>query len=807
MKDNNFLLDEARLDEDEGIGLDIKKLVAIFIDYWKYFLFCLLGAIGLAYLYLQVATPAYKVDATLMIQDPDKGGDIFSSDSKSSLSDLGDLFGSKSNVDNEAQVLQTSDLPIKVARDLKLYFSYYLVGALKNTELYKNSPFDVILLGAIDTLRPTKLEVTPSLNGRQPVLQITERNEGVDHKYSVEWDKPFKTVRGDSLLILQTAAPLMESARYVIRVGTLINAAQGLKNSLTVDIPNKQVSTINLELRATLRDKGINELRALINEYIRGNITQKNAFADSTIDFIDNRIAIVNDELNHIEEKVQQFKETNNIADIKEQADQIIDNQAANLKDLTQAETQAQIVDSAIKYLQDEHNNQRPVPSLLTSPDPTFLVLFEKYNTLQTQADKLSLASTNENPMVINLNQQIANLRQDLLTNLRNQAEGLKIGLAKLRAQNSQVNTFIKSAPEKERQYIGLSREQDIKQALFIYLLQKKEEVAVTKASNISSSVVIDTPKAAEEPSSPIKPIIYLLAILAGIGIPYLALLLRNVLNNKVSGPKDVVASGATLLGEIGHNFSGPSLVFKEKSRSVIAEQFRALRTNLQFALGESTCPVLLVTSSRSGEGKSFVSTNLGLAYASNGKKVLLMELDLRKPKLSAILLVQGAKGFSNYITSPLNAGDIISPTEASPSLDIVTSGPIPPNPAELLASPKTKLLIEQLKKQYDIIIIDTAPVGSVTDALILSPFADITLYIVRQDYTFKNQVGAIRHLIQSGQIARLYTVLNDAKHKTSSLYGYDSTNGYGYGYGYGYGVNERKPWWKRMLTLSRNGS
>ena len=272
------------------------------------------------------------------------------------------------------------------------------------------------------------------------------------------------------------------------------------------------------------------------------------------------------------------------------------------------------------------------------------------------------------------------------------------------------------------------------------------------------------------------------------------------MLNNKISGTQDLATTGVISLGEVGHNPEGSPLVFHDKARSIIAEQFRALRTNLQFALGEVDCPVILITSSMSGEGKSFISTNLALAYASNGKKVLLMELDLRKPKISQALSIHWTKGFSNYIASNTDLCEIIYSTDISPDLKVLVSGPIPPNPSELLSHPKTKAMLDQLKRQYDIIIIDSAPIGLVTDAQILAPLVDISLYIVRQNYTFKQQTNIIRDLAQSGKMPKLYTIVNDTRPKTSSRYGYNDGSAYGYGYGYGgYAEPEKNGWWRKL--------
>ncbi len=774
------------LEEGESLGLDIKKAVARFIDHWKLLTFSVGLMILLGYVYLRCTTSKYKINATLMIQDPQKGSSMFGDNTggNDGTIDISDLFGTKSSVDNEAQVLQTSDLTLKVSRDLQLYLNYKAPGGFNDTDLYARTPIRLKVLSNVDSLRGVRMVVLPLDSNR---FQIHER-DGDEITYTVRSGYPFVTGSGDTVLLEETGYPLERKA-YRVNITSLADAAEALEESLSVVIPNKQVSTINLILKNSRRDRGVLVLNTLISEYIRGNIEQKNAFADSTIDFINNRISIVDQELSGIEKKVQNFKEDNHIADLKAQSDELIGSETDSRTALTQAEVQQQIAESAIKYLEDSANNHRPVPSLLQSPDPTFLLLLDKYNTLQVEADKLALSSTANNPMMRNLDNQIAGLRHDILTNLKNQLSGIKLGVAKLESQQGTVNAFIREAPAKERAFMGLSREQDIKQALFIYLLQKKEEVAVTKASNITSCSVIDSPKAEKDPYFPRKSLIMLMCVLAGIALPYGGILFRDMLDNKVSGNQDLTHAGAVSLGEVGHSNLKSTLVFPAGARSVIAEQFRAIRTNLQFVLGEKECPVILVTSSVGHEGKSFICSNLAMAYASNQKKVLLMELDLRKPKLSRNFEVHSETGFSNYVISSIAPEDIIVPTEVSPYVHLLPSGPIPPNPSELLSNPKTRELIAHLRGMYDYILIDSAPLGLVADAQLLAPLADLTIYVVRQHFTLKQQTNIIRDQLESGKIPRLYTVLNDVRIKASSRYGYGyvygQTSGYGYGYGY----------------------
>jgi capsular exopolysaccharide synthesis family protein len=783
--------------ELEDASVDLKKIIGIFMDYWFWFALAILLFGGAGYLYLRWATPMYKVDATLLVEDPQKGSNGMFSEVSNSLESFSSLFDVKSSVDNEAQILQTTDLMIRVAEDLKLYSAYYSKGRFHDLELYGNSPFSAEVLSSLDAIQGTTLNLV-SIKG--DVVHIREKAKRYDVSYDVTFGTPFPCLAG-TVKLTRTGTPFKPGDSYYVSFASVRAVAEGLHKAVSVNIPNKQVTTIGLEIKTPLAQKGEDILNTMIRDYIHENIETKNAFADSTIDFIDDRIVVVDKELEGLEKGVESFKRENHLADIDEQSKQIIDNSADYVKELNQVEVQEQITDGMLKYLQDDKTNKRPVPSLLTNPDPTFLVLLDKYNTLLMQRDRLAMGSTDENPLLQNTDEQIANVRKDLVTNLQNQLLGIRLSKQRLQSQNNQINEFINTAPAKERQFLDLSRKQDLKQALFVFLLQKKEEVAVTKASNIASARLIDSPKGDSSPYSPKSSLIMLGALLAGVVLTYLAILLKNILNYKVTDPADLKnLTQVPALGEIMHNKGGSSLVFAEKSRSVIAEQFRVLRTNLQFTVGETPCPVILFTSSMSGEGKSFVATNLGLAYASVGKKVLLAELDLRKPKLSANLKQENVRGFSNYIISSMGVDDIISVTDIDQNVHIIPSGPIPPNPAELLSSPKVKQLMTELKKRYDIIIIDAPPIGLVTDAQLLAPYADTCIYLVRQNYTLKQQLNIVNHLKTSDKMRNLYLVLNDVKVKASSRYGYGKDNGYGYGYGYGYGEDmgkRKKPFWK----------
>ena len=786
---------------------DLKVILGIFLDYWLLIFFSAVLFTAGAFVYLGYSTPSYKITAKLLVQDQDKGSSLFGGQS-SVMQDFGDIFNTHSSVDNEAEVLLTSDLMRKVVRDLHLYISYQVSNDLKESTIYEDIPFRAELLSSPDSLSSTSLLVT-HWNNETAVIKETLFKPKRDTSYTIYFGKSFQS-SGGLMMVYKTGVIANPGYKYFISLSTLNRVAMQLNSSLQVDIPNKKVTTIKLQLIHSDPDMGTLILKTIIDDYLRDNIQQKNAFADSTINFINERILVVNNELERIEKSIEDFKKENKISDLKEQSKLVLENSADANKLLKQSEVQEQITKTMLDYLERSTNNNRPIPSLLGNPEPNFLLLQEKYNNLLLQKERLTVGSTNENPLLVNMEEQLENTRKDMITSLRNQILAVHTGVSQLQEEDYKFKNFISSVPEKERAFLAVSREQQVKEALFLYLLQKKEEVAVTKASNIAGARLIDKPQAADMPFSPNKPLILIAALFAGIVVPYIIISLRRTLDYRISSTsevKEIITS--PIIGEISNSHEGGKLVFKENNRSVISEQFRALKTNLQLKIRKKECPVILVTSSRGGEGKSFVVSNLGLAYSSatkKNKKILLMDLDLRKPKLNSYLKMDNKHGYSNFILGNSEIEEFILPSSVSESMDVILTGPIPPNPSEMLEDERFSTMLKKLKEQYDLIIIDSPPIGLVADAQLLTQYADVVLFITRMNYTHKNHLNIINELNESGSIANLYVVVNDVIYKTSQRYGYghkDNSNSSGYGYGYGYGnyssQSGKRSFWKSL--------
>lgn len=566
-----------------------------------------------------------------------------------------------------------------------------------------------------------------------------------------------------------------------------------LESDLNVAVANKQITIVDLSINNTIPKKGEDILNRLIFNYVQENLTDKNEVADSTIAFINRRLMIISSELGSAEANIESFKQKNNLADMSEQGRLLVATSGQNISELAKTETQISIVISLLEQLKDGSNDKRVLPSGLATQDIIFSGAIEKYNTLVLERGRKLIGLSASNPVILNLDKEIANARTDIVTNLESTLNGLKITRNKINVQMAGTEKEIRQVPATERNYLKLARQQQIKQELFIFLMQKSEETAISKTANIANSKTIDPPQAEIIPFAPKKMNIYVFSLGIGLFMPLAFFYLKDLLNDKVGSKEEVVKhANVSVIGEISHNHDVDNLVVANRSRSPIAEQFRALRTNLSFYLRSSQEKVILITSSMSGEGKSFCAINLGNILALSGKKVCLVELDLRKPGLSSKLGIKQSAGFTNYIISnAVETVDIIKPLAINENLYIISSGPLPPNPAETILNPRTGELLLKLKEQFDYIIIDAPPIGIVTDAQLLANHADICLYLVRQNYTRREQLDIVKNLRHSNKMKQLAVVINDIPPARSY--------GYAYGYGYGeYGQEEQKSrYWK----------
>jgi capsular exopolysaccharide synthesis family protein len=781
---------KKRVIEDED-DFDVKKLISRFLDHWKLFVISVIGCLIAAFLFIRYSTPMYKVHAQVLVEDDQKNtSSPFSFIGGSQMQDLSSLFGIQSNVYNELGILETRDLLDKVVRDMHLNITYYRKGDVRSVELYNKSPFRVVFIPLNDSTTASSIDIIFPKNGEDNNFIIGSDDIEINTKEGAFGDSIHTNV---GTLVLSKTGQSFEDADYTFTLASPDATIADLSKDLTSEIGNDQTTIVSLTLNTAIPQKGEDILQKLITSYIERNLNEKNKISDSTLTFIDGRIKIVSKDLNDIEASIQGFKQQNKIADIDEQSKALISNTSEYYNKLNDVDVQLNIVNTMLSSVKEDI--QRPVPTLVNT-DPTFIALVQKYNALLSQKDKLLLSTTESNPIVRNIDVQLESVRNDMIKSLESQQQALQVTRNKIVGENSVLNNMVSNVPVQERKYIDLSRERDVKQALYLFLLQQKETTAITKASNIPSASVIAAPKTEYKPYFPSKLLILAIGLVLGFVIPVAYIILKYTLNNRIISRDDITQeTDCPILAEIGHSEKINGLLMEEHGRTVLAEQFRVFRTNMDFLTGQKSCPKILITSSMSGEGKSFIAGNLAQVYAYSGKKVLLMEMDLRKPKLSAMMGIPNNNGFTNYIISQKPIRDFIQQLSDSKNIYIMSSGPVPPNPAELLLLPKVSDMFEELTEDFDIIIIDSPPIGPVADAQILSKHSDVNLYITRQEYTFKNSLEIVNDIIDNKKFGNLYLVVNDVKKGTSYRYGYGYGHGYGYGYGYenGNGIHSKK--------------
>ncbi|MBE9599517.1 polysaccharide biosynthesis tyrosine autokinase [Pedobacter sp. MC2016-24] len=782
------------LDEEEkDNGQTLKSYIDKILANWFLFLIGVTLCTFLAVIYAKFADTAYHIDGKILVKDEKSGP----SGSKGLIADmdLGSLLGGSSSAENEIEILKSRTLMTKVVRKLNLNIIHGMKGKLRSTEVEDALvPYTVQIVSQTDTIQPKSYQID-NITSRS--LHLKSSDQGID--MVIPYGKLVKLPQYTLLFTFKPGYKMIEGDFvYSLNIQSIDSRAESLIKSFNAVITSKQSTVISVSFDYSVPSKGEQILQTLMDLYLRDNLEDKKRIADSTLHFIDGQLAGVTADLKGIETQIETFKESNQLADITAQSQALVTNASDYYKKLNEAELQLNVLQSISAYVNNPAN-KRIIPSSLNVQDPVFTTYVGLYNELLIQRDKAMLAYTEENPIVRNLDEQIETVRKNLVKSFNSYRNNLIQAKTQLVKNNNSITSEIKKVPKQEREFLDYTRQQNLRQQLYIFLLEKREETAISRTSTFSSSQIIDSAKSAHAPFSPKKGMVYLVGMLIGLVLPLGYLSLKEMLNTRIQTKQDLTSgTSIPVVGEISHNADNSSLVIDSKSRSIISEQFRGLRTNLQFLLKADQPNVIMITSSMSGEGKSFISLNLANALAIGNKTVVLMELDLRKPKLTTNIGMVNKSGFSNYVaTGKLSIEDIITPTTIHKNVSLISSGPIPPNPAELLLNEKLKTLIDFLKEKFDYVIIDSAPVGLVSDALLIENFVDLTLYITRQAFTFKSQLSIVNDLHATEKLRKVAIVVNDISSNSGSYYGY-GYGGYGYGYGYGsYGLDEpEKKWW-----------
>ena len=801
MKENSYENNMNELDEEK---VNYQELLFRYVIHWPWFvasvLICLIGAWG--YLYFQI--PVYQVSASIIIKDDKKGGNSGSADLENL--GLGGVITSAQSIDNEIEVLRSKTILKEVVNSLELYITYYDEDEFPRQEMYKTSPVVVNLTAQeADKLSNAALiDMKLASDGGLDVNLKVGLNE-----YNKRFDKlpaVFPTNVGTFGFTLRDSLSngQVEGQKEVLHISAVVSqpfgVAKGYQWALTIAPTSKATSVATVSLINTNIQRGQDFINKLMEMYNRNTNNDKNEVAEKTREFINERIKIIDEELGNTEEKLETFKRNAGLTDISSDAQLAVSGNAEYEKKRVENGTQINLVRDLAKYINNPLNEYEVLPSNIGLTDNGLTTQLERYNELVIERKRLLRTSTENNPMIINLDMSIRAMKANVKAAIDGTLQGLLIVKADLDREASRFSRRISDAPGQERQYVSIARQQEIKAGLYLMLLQKREENAIMLAATANNAKIIDEPVAEGGPVSPKPKMIYMIALVLGVGLPIGIIFLTSFTKFKIEGRGDVekltrlpIVGDVPLTGE-----KNGSIAVFENQNNLMSETFRNVRTNLQFMLGNGQ-KVILVTSTVSGEGKSFISVNLAISLSLLGKKVVIVGLDIRKPGLNKVFNIsRKEQGITQYLSNPeKNLMDLVQASDVSKSLYILPGGTVPPNPTELLARDGLDKAIETLKKNFDYVILDTAPVGMVTDTLLIGRVADLSVYVCRADYTRKAEFTLINELAENNKLSNLCTVINGLdfqKKKYGYYYGYGKYGkyyGYGKRYGYGYGYGE----------------
>ena len=782
--------------------INIQEILFRYLIHWPWFVVSVIVCVALAWGYLRLTTPVYNISATVLIKDEKKGGGANMSSELEKMG-LNGFVSSSSNIENEIEVLKSRTLAREVVSSLGLFVTYMDEDKFPNKELYRTSPVLVSLTPQEADRLPQTMEIDMLL---QPAGAMDVQVKVGKKEYRKHLEKlpaVFPTDEGTVAFFanndtLSSLRP--ESVTTERHITAYINrpfaVAKGYAGSLLITPTSKATSVVTVSLKNSNTQRGKDYIDKLLEMYNINANNDKNEVAQRTGEFIDERIDIISKELGSTERDLENFKRSAGITDLTSEAQIALTGNAEYEKKRVENQTQINLVMDLKKYLQG--SEYEVLPANVGLQDAGVAGAIDRYNEMVAERKRLLRTSTESNPAIVNLTTSIRAMRSNIQTTLDATLKGLEITKADLIREASRYSRRISDAPTQERQFVSIARQQEIKSGLYLMLLQKREENAIVLAAIANNAKIIDEAQADSTPISPKRMTIYLAALVFGIGIPVGVIYLIGLTKFKIEGRAEVEKlTSLPVDGDIplADEKMGAIAVF-ENQNNLMSETFRNVRTNLQFML-ENGKNVILVTSTVSGEGKSFISANLAISLSLLGKKVVIVGLDIRKPGLNKVFnLPKKEYGITQFLTnSTVNLMDLVHHSDINKNLYILPGGTVPPNPTELLARDGLEKAVEILRKNFDYVILDTAPVGMVTDTLLIGRVADLSVYVCRADYTRKTEFTLINELAENNKLPNLCIVINGLdlqKKKYGYYYGYGKYGKY-YGYGKHYGYGEYK--------------
>ncbi len=821
MEENKNLVQEGASQESSKSLFNFQAIFRTLILNWKWFILSLIICLGLAAIYLRYTTPLYQVSAKFLIKQDQMGGSR-----RSSLNSA--VFGVVSNaegIDNELEIMASHSIATQVVRDLKLYTTYTLEGRVKDKLLYKSQPITVDIDPDHLEVLPAPINLVITKEGANYQVSgtyygLTTDSAGVDGPYELNktfttLPQTFRTSAGD-ITFSEGYGHLGEGSKLMVSINTPYNAAFKYRGALSV-APTSRSTTI---IRMTLTDESVERAKDYLNQlavcYNRDANEDKDVVAHRTEEFINDRLEKINAELGETEGQLEEYKRRHHMTTLSASAGQAMGNANTYEQQLADANTQVALLNSLNDYMNEPANKYQTLPTNVGLSDGAANALINRYNDIVLQRNRLLQTASEESPSVAPLTSQLDDLSSSIRRAMSQSRKNMEIKRNSISQQFNKYSGQISATPEQERMLTQIGRQQEVRSGLYLMLLQKREENSISLAATADKGKLIDDPQGGAM-ISPKKTTIMGTAFVLALAIPAALLFLLEFFRYKIEGHDDVarltelpIIADVAIANDTAKTKA--DIVVHENQNNQMEEIFRSMRTNLQFMLQEGQ-KVIMFTSSTSGEGKTFNAANLAMSFALLDKKVILVGLDIRKPRLAELFEIDDHKhGITPLLsmTHPTRS-DIMSqitPSGVNQNLDLLLAGPVPPNPTELISRDSLNIVIDELKAMYDYILIDTAPVGLVTDTMQIGRVADATVYMCRADYTPKSSFDLINTLAQEKKLPNMCIVINGidmSKKKYGYYYGYGKYGKYGrygrygsygkygrytsYGtYGYGYG-------------------
>lgn len=801
------------LKQEEGKSklADFREILFTYLVYWKWFVIC--AAVAVAYTAFDLAkkNDEYIVSTSILMKSDRNSG----SADNLMLETLG-IRSTQRNLENETEIMRSKSVTLKVVNDLKIHTTYFIKKGLRLVDIYKNTPIYLdIDTNVVRNVRgEIRIEAVKGTDKNGYDVQVLYRNESQSYRLG---NTPVSVSIGgiDFTLTKRPDYPVV-AEDIVITVVSPDIVANHLSKTLIPSVLSKGSTILTMSLRTYNISKAIDVLEKLVYYYNELSINEKNQALVNTGKFIDERIVAIAKELGDVEREIEAYKKDYRLTDPQSNAGMVLGELKSIEQSVFDMDMQLNLLDYVDEFISDKNNEYSVIPTLGIT-DAAFNTMVDKYNQELVSRARMLHSSSVDNPSIAKIDQNIKVLREGVKNGIEATRKVIELEKSRVQKKGAEVDSKMNMAPEIERQMSEIMRQQSIKNELYIFLLQKREENALSRSLTVPTATIINMPEASGGAVYPQRSKSLMTALAVGLVIPAVIIFIIGLFNVTFKDKIDIERlTDIPVIGEISENETKESFVVKPKSTAPIVELFRLLRNNIQSILDTPERKVVCFTSTTTQEGKTFVSSNTALSFALARKKTILVGLDIRRPQIRKLFSISTSKGLVSYLSGKeTDLDSLIIPSGVSEYLDLLPAGPIPPNPNELLINSSLGTVFEYLREKYEYIIVDSAPVGMVSDTFLLTQYADLNIYVMRANFSSRKYIEVLENLVKEDKLRQLYILVNAVNIRSKVYgykrygygygYGYGSRYGYSYGYGYGYGEpdtqhNKKRPFWRRWI-------